>query len=268
MKLSDQDVALFYRLIFALQVFTNKKLSLCPDADSLERFRKLPLNEKVIIRNALWDEIDLIESFLNENPFHLSREEMNVVESWKYRIKGRFILVSHLKSHSIFLKEDDQIAYGVLGLQEDLATLLGPDVPIMLETVLLPFKGQIIYDGLFSTYRISFGKGFRASIKDSYQQAKAKYGIVTSLPFSVESKKQTDEELLRFYLKSQQNRDRYWEDILILIGKKPALKLLYHQEMGKVHARNYKKRFNEIGISKGWLAVLERSGCGKWWIKR
>jgi hypothetical protein len=63
--------------------------------------------------------------------------------------------------------------------------------------------------------------------------------------------------LLRFYLKTRQNRDRYWEDIWGLIGKKPALRLLYHQEMGKVHARHYKKKFNEIGISKGWFAVLE-----------
>jgi hypothetical protein len=257
MKPSAQDVELFYRLIFALQAFTNKKLSLCPDAKTPEGIKQLPLDKKVIIRNALWDETDLLESFLNENPFHLSREEMNIVGSWKYRVQGRFILVSHLKSHSIFLQEDGQIAYGVLGLQEDLETVLGPDVPIMLETVLLPFRDRIIYDGLMSPYRINFGKGFRASMKDSYQQAKAKYGIVTSLPFSVESKGQSDEELLRFYLKSQQNRDRYWEDILVLIERNPALRLLYHQEMGKIHARNYRKRFNEIGINKGWLVVLE-----------
>ena len=70
-------------------------------------------------------------------------------------------------------------------------------------------------------------------------------------------KGQSDEELLRFYLKSKQNRDQYWEDIWDLIGKKPALRLLYHQEMGKIHARYYRKRFNEVGISQGWFAVLE-----------
>jgi hypothetical protein len=108
-----------------------------------------------------------------------------------------------------------------------------------------------------SVYRIGFGRGFRDNIKDSYQQAKAKYGIVTSLPFSIESKGESDEELLRFYLKSLQNRDQYREEILDLIGKKPAIRLLYHQEMGKIHARYHKKRFKEIGIEKGWFAVLE-----------
>ncbi|MGA2938165.1 MAG: hypothetical protein ABSF52_13830 [Syntrophobacteraceae bacterium] len=257
MKLSAQDADLYYRLSLAVLSHTNRKLKLCPGAETPEGINKLPLDERVIIRSALWDELDLLESFLNENPYRMSGEEMKIVGSWKHLVRGRFILVCHLKSHSIFLKEDEKIAYGVLALRDDFETVLGPDLPILLETVLLPFKDRIIYDGLMSAYRIGFGRGFRAGIKDSYQQAKAKYGIVTSLPFSGESRGQSDEELLRFYLKTRQNRDRYWEDIWGLIGKKPALRLLYHQEMGKVHARHYKKKFNEIGISKGWFAVLE-----------
>lgn len=39
--------------------------------------------------------------------------------------------------------------------------------------------------------------------------------------------------------------------------EKPALRLLYHQEMGRIHARYYRKRFSEVGISQGWFAVLE-----------
>jgi hypothetical protein len=33
--------------------------------------------------------------------------------------------------------------------------------------------------------------------------------------------------------------------------------LLYHQEMGKIQSRNYKKRLREIGIEKGYFAILE-----------
>ena len=32
---------------------------------------------------------------------------------------------------------------------------------------------------------------------------------------------------------------------------------LYHQEMGKIHARTYGKRLREIGVSKGWFAILD-----------
>ena len=110
MKLSAEDADLFYKLNWALLAFTNKKLKLCPDAETPEAIKQLPLDKKVVIRNALWEEDNLIESFLNENPFRLSSEEMDVVGSWKHRVKGRFILVSHLKDHSVFLKEDEQIA--------------------------------------------------------------------------------------------------------------------------------------------------------------
>lgn len=257
MKLSAKDAELFYKLILALHAFTNRKLRLFPGVETPERIKQLPLEEKVKIRNALWGEIDLIEAFLKENPFHLSSEELNIVESWRHRIQSRFILVSHLKNYSIFLKDDEGIAYGVLGLQDTLEAVLDSDLPIIVETVLLPFKDRIVYDGLLSPYGVSFGKGFRDGIKDAYHQARAKYGIVTSLPFSVESKGQSDEELLRFYLKSRQNREGYWEDIWELIGKKPALRTLYHQEMGKIHARHYKKRFREVGINHGWFAVFE-----------
>jgi len=46
--------------------------------------------------------------------------------------------------------------------------------------VLLPWKGRIISDGLFTIYNISFGSGIRGSIRESYLQAKAA-GIITSL---------------------------------------------------------------------------------------
>jgi hypothetical protein len=257
MKLSAEDAGLFYKLSLALLSFTNKKLKFHPDAKTPEAIKQLTLDEKVAIRNALWEEDDLIESFLKENPFQFSSEEMDIVGSWKHRVKGRFILINHLKSHSILLHDSEQIAYGVLGLHDELEAVVGPDLPMIVETVLLPFKSRIIFDGLISKYRISFGRGSSARFKDSYQQAEARYGVVTSLPFSAESKEQSDEELLRFYLKSKQNREQYWEDIWDLIGRKPALRLLYHQEVGKIHARQYKKGFQEIGISQGWFAVLE-----------
>lgn len=54
----------------------------------------------------------------------------------------------------------------------------------MVATVLLPFKGKIIYDGLMSGYNISFGPGIRHSMNKSFTQAKARHGVVTSLPMS------------------------------------------------------------------------------------
>ena len=257
MKLSAQDVALFYKLYTSLLVHVNRRLKLAPAAQTPDEIMRLPLEERGKVRNALWKDTDLIETFLEENPDGLSAEELGIVESWKHRIGGSFMLMSCLKKHAIFFSDSHGVAFGVLALADDFSSLVGERLPAYVETVLLPFKGSIIYDGLISSYNVTFGRGAATNIKDAYQQAKANYGIVTSLPFSAESRKESDEDLLRFYLKSQQNRDRYSEDIWDLIRRKPALRLLYHREMGKVHARTYKKRLRESGIEKGWFAVLD-----------
>lgn len=48
----------------------------------------------------------------------------------------------------------------------------------------------------------------------------------------------------------------YWEKIEELI-EDPELLKLYHQEMGKIHARTYGKQLREIGLVDAWFAILE-----------
>jgi hypothetical protein len=63
--------------------------------------------------------------------------------------------------------------------------------------------------------------------------------------------------MLRFYLKSQRNRDQYREQIEALIHGDRSLLVLYHQEMGKVHARTFGKQLREVGLQDAWFAILE-----------
>ncbi|MDI6889304.1 MAG: hypothetical protein QMC78_06465, partial [Methanocellales archaeon] len=67
----------------------------------------------------------------------------------------------------------------------------------------------------------------------------------------------SDADKLRFYLRSERNRERYWEEIENLVNKDSTLLTLYHQEMGKIHARTYGKRLREIGLANVWFAILE-----------
>lgn len=257
MRLSPSDVELFYKLTYALHCFVNRKRTVVQDIATPEALRELPFEQKVRIRDALWENADLIDAFVRENPFDLPGEELEIVRTWSHFVRGRFILLSYQKKYAVFLDDGVQLAYGVLAISDDFETILGSDLPIVLQTVLLPFKGDIIYDGVMTSFNVTFGRGIRDRFKASFQEAKAKHGIITSLPFSVESKKQSDEDLLRFYLKNQHNRDQYWDDLWALIRKKPALRLLYHQEMGRIQSRSFKKKLREIGIEKGAFAILE-----------
>src|ERR1043165_3300829 len=90
-----------------------------------------------------------------------------------------------MTKYTVFLFTDKgPIAYGVLALSQPFEELIGPYLPVLTQTVLLPFKDVIVYDGLLNAYRISFGPGIRRSLNDSYKEAKASNGIVTSLPMA------------------------------------------------------------------------------------
>jgi hypothetical protein len=103
------------------------------------------------------------------------------MSDWSLFKQGDFFVVRDMRKYTVFLPANDSTkAYGVLGLTDEIADMLPPTLPVLIKGVLLPWKGQIIWDGLFTIYSLSFGSGIRNSLQESYRQAKAA-GIITSL---------------------------------------------------------------------------------------
>ena len=124
--------------------------------------------------------IELIDAFVSENPFNLPEDELEIVRSWKDLVAGEFYVYRCLKNYTIFLTTSEPVvAYGVLSLMDSFEDLIGPRLPHLCKTVLLPFKGQIVYDGLLAGYNITFGSGIRRRLKESYDDAKERQGIIT-----------------------------------------------------------------------------------------
>jgi len=183
MLLSPDDAELFFRLHRSLMHFVNQRLSVVGDVAGPEEFAALPPEQRVEVRKALLDDLDLIELFVDENPAHLSEEDLDIVLSWHHQVSGTFYVFRQLKNYMVFLDSGDPpVAYGVVALTATFEDLIGPYLPRITETVLLPFKGRIVYDGLLSGFNISFGGGIKRMLNDSYRRAKEIQGIVTSLP--------------------------------------------------------------------------------------
>lgn len=258
MKLSKEDVELFYKLYHPLLVYAKKKFNIVRSTTSPEDLKKFPLEEINKLRDRLYEHPELIDLFVGENPLDFSTNELKIINSWENFVKGKFIIFHYLKNYTIFLDEGTPSkAYGVLALNTPFKDMFGPTLPIMVEAVLLPFNDKIIYDSIFLRYSIIFGGGVRRSFNDAYQEAKSRFGIITSLPFTPEKAEQSDADKLRFYLRNERNRERYWEEIDELINKDARLLALYHQEMGKIHARTYRRRLRQTGLINGWFAILE-----------
>lgn len=255
MRLAENDRRQYMRVHLALMHYVGIKEKMLSKEITLEKFMKYPLEEKLKVRNLIYQKPENINSFIQENPYQLSKEELSIAEKFKHFKKGKFWILKYLKNYAVFL--DDNYAYGVLALADPFERILGYDLPIMVEAVLLPFKDCIVYDGFVEFYNISFGGGITASIKDDYNEKKAKYGIITALPVdkSIAELKTSDEDSLVIYMKTASSREQNWDEIQTLINKSSGLEQLYYQLCGKISSRKLKKTIKELGISNYYFAV-------------
>ena len=181
MKLSPQDVDVYFKLMWALQFFAKERLQLLPDVTTQEEYAACSVEDKLKIREPLFQQRELIDAFVSENPELLSEEELQIVRSWKQAIVGDFYIERLLKRYAVFIGEDNTV-YGVVGLLDDFDELFHKsELPRFVKALLLPFRDKIIYDGLLLGYNIYFGGGVRGDLKEIYLSAKQQGLIVERL---------------------------------------------------------------------------------------
>jgi hypothetical protein len=168
--------------MWPLQFYVNQKLNILADVDSVEAYATYyAYEDKLPVRDALYENIELIDAFIAENPAKLTDEELAIVGSGKNYVAGDFYIERYLKKGAILIHagEPPQV-YVVLGLTDSLKDMFEyyHRPPILVRTVLLPFKGHIIYDGLFQTYSIFFGGGIKGDLKETYMAAKQNQRII------------------------------------------------------------------------------------------
>jgi hypothetical protein len=183
-QISFGEGKLFYKLYAALCSYANGKLNVVAgEFSDPEQFTSLPPEIRLKVRDALHAHPELIDQFVQEDPSPLTAEELAIVASWKHAVAGKFYVFRYLKRYAVFLSENKPPrAYGVLALASPFEEVVGTHLPVLTKAVLLPINGRIIYDGLLSSYRISYGPGIRWKLNEDYKQAKKTIGIITSLP--------------------------------------------------------------------------------------
>lgn len=185
MVLDRKDAKLFYELMWDLQFYAKERLDLMPEVRDREVYANMDGENRLDVRNAVWDNPQLIADYVRENPDNLDSELLAIVSDWQNFVAGKFIVERILKKYAIFIQEN--AVYGVIGLLDELEDLLPKaSLPLYVEAVLLPFKGVVIYDGLLPTYSLSFGGGIKESLKQVYNKAKRKGEIIVSFDADVQ----------------------------------------------------------------------------------
>ena len=137
MLLEPTDAQQFFRLHKALMFFVNQRLKVITGPLATpEELAARPNADRLKVRDAFLANLDLIETFAAENPFHLSEEELEIIRSWRHLVFGKFYIVRYLKNYTVFLSGTPSIiAYGVLALTQPLEELIGPALPMLAQTI-------------------------------------------------------------------------------------------------------------------------------------
>jgi hypothetical protein len=251
MKLGKKDIEEFFKLHKSLLLYVNNKKHLIKGLSSISDLQIAPFEKIAELRNMAVNDLTLIDSLIKENPFEFTDKELKTIECWKEGIFDTFFIVKYEKDMAIFYHPETKKCYGVLSLNDQLEDMLGPYIPRIVHAWLISFKDRIIYDGLIAPYNITVGRGMGKNIQAEHKEAVVKHGVLTSFD-PKEEKQSSDEELLKFYMKSETNRDRFWEEIETLRTKNSQLEALH----GRVLSGKLKRKLKEIRAT-GHFAVVD-----------
>ena len=180
MTLSETEAKLFFKLMLSLQAFANDKLGILPDIKSFDEYQLTPFEEKAKVHDALFENVNLFDQFIDENPFDFPMAELTYVSKWKKFVKGTFYIERYLKNYAIFIAEDNRV-YQVSALRDSFEAMIPKfALPQRITTNLLPFQDRIIYDGFIKSYNVFFGSGISNDLKRIYMKAKHNEKIIAS----------------------------------------------------------------------------------------
>lgn len=181
MLIPQNEATLFLEVYPSLIAYAAGRLGGVAGVTDFESFMDAPLEDKAHARDALLDDAHLIEAFSDEDPLGLDDAILTEVRLWKHYVRGDFFVERDLKKYTVFLSDGEEPkAYGVLGLTDEIVDLLPHEIPLLVTAVLLPWKNQIVCDGMIGFNNLILGGGIRRSLREIYREAKEN-GIITSL---------------------------------------------------------------------------------------
>lgn len=258
MNLSEPEYQEFLDAHQSLILYAGKRKKILGEKLTLKELREGVENKTVMASaNAFYDNPEILNDFLTKNPEKLSTETLAIAKEFRHFVKGDFFVYKYFKGYTAFIKDD--LVYGVHALSDPFEAFFGNHLPTYIQTVLLPYKDKIVYHGILLGGGMRFGSGYKRSLNEVYKTSKAKYGIITSLPFEGNSlyAKQSPSDQLKYFMKTKVNREEFETEISQLVRKYTDLTPLYHQEWGRINASYYRKEFKNLGLNKAYYALLQ-----------
>ena len=184
MILTAEQALRFYRLWIPLLDYVNQKYRINQSLYGMTSPEGLPIASIKKIRDKLWSDRQLIDSYVQRNPNHLSDADLAILMGWKNAIADSFTVLRHLKSGSIFIPMSVMdAAYIVSGIYSPWDEMLrDAPLPQVIDAVLIPFENKIICDSVIVPYRVRLVGQMRSSMNNHYRVLKASGCVFKTIP--------------------------------------------------------------------------------------
>ena len=83
--------------------FVNDRLKIVTTGPAACRYVTLPPGERAKVVKAFLGRLDLIDSFIAEDPVGLAPSGAEIGSGWRHLVAGNFLVLRQLKKHAIFL---------------------------------------------------------------------------------------------------------------------------------------------------------------------
>jgi hypothetical protein len=192
MVLSDEELKVFRKIEGLVLEETNQIFSVAPGVDLTDPAQLRGIDQAT--RSQLWEHFlkekeKVVSTLETRHGGGFDEGEVAALSGFGEAFEGKFILLRQLKEHAVFLQlkvaQDgaDPPAFGVTGQDESFKVRIGREdarLPRQVETVLIPFLGKIVTNGLLTHDRLPRGSSgiFNEAYRDS---CKAQGGLITKV---------------------------------------------------------------------------------------
>lgn len=160
--------------------FVGKQEKIISNEVDFMEFVEMDYKVKFKCRQLSYKHKSLFDNYLKNEQNNLSSNEIEILSGFKKSISGDFVIYKCLTNNAIFINTKDNSFYAVKSLSDPF-THFFEYFPVLVKATIVPFKEKIIYDGFFEIYNMSFGSGWKETLKNEYNKAKQLNRIIKTI---------------------------------------------------------------------------------------
>ncbi|ACV23148.1 SEC-C metal-binding domain-containing protein [Slackia heliotrinireducens] len=158
----------FFDIFDTLMDYANVAMNMYPDLND-PTGQYIDTQRQSEVADQLWDNIGVMDQFINTNPAGFNREELDIVRSWKSVLSGNLFVVTQPGRPAVFLYEDR--VFEVYGITEEVSSITSGATHIAARGALLPFEGKVTYGAALLEMPLELPVEIKAHLNRTIEQA-------------------------------------------------------------------------------------------------